>query len=348
MALKTVEEYGPSRMYQLGFSRYPGKRVSGLNITDVYNLSNNVTFNTTISPLLPQSIRMNLSFKKLWGFNNSGTFITDSLGALSQTVNSSSNRTDGYSMFFAGSIEDFQFDPSSDVNENIKNITSEFKSQIGSIPFPNWNLTFSGLERLPLFSEFAQTVTLENSFTSEYSEASFLDANNNEVIQRQSVTQSFNPLIGLNITFKQAFGGNLTANLRINTSTSNILTPSSSLVQENKTSDWSLNVNFAKSGFDIPLFGLSLKNDITFSMTVSRNKNQPTDYKFLPGEGKQVILGAGSTVTAFNPSISYSLSSKVQLMVFYKYSKSEPTEGNANTQPRTNNEGGLNVRITIQ
>jgi len=348
LAFKTIEENGPSRMYQLGFDRYPGKRVGGLNIQDIYNLSNNFTLNTTISPILPQTIRMNLSFKKLWGFNNSGTFITDSLGGLGTPINNSSNRTDGYSMYFAGSIEKFEYEPTGSVDENIKSISSEFKNQIGSFPFPNWNLTLTGLEKLPLFSEFAQTVTLENSFTSEYSEASFVDASGVEVVQRQSVTQSFNPLIGLNVTFKQVFGGNLTANLRINSSVSNILTPASSLVQENKTSDWSLNANFAKSGFDIPLFGLALKNDITFSMTISKNNNQPTDYQFQPGEGKKTLLGAGSTVTAFNPSISYSLSSKVQLMIFYKYSKSEPTEGNANTQPRTNNEGGLNVRITIQ
>lgn len=348
LSLKTVEEYGPSRMYQLGFNRYPGKRVPYLNITDVYNLSNNVTFNTTISPILPQSIRMNLSFKKLWGFNNSGTFQTMESGELGTPINRSSNKTDGYSMFFAGSMEKFNFEPSQDATENVANITSAFKTNIASFPFPNWNLTISGLEKLPLFSEFASTVSLENTFTSEYSEASFNDASNVEVIQRQSVTQSFNPLIGLNVTFKPIFGGNMSANLRINSSTSNILTPSSNLIQENKTSDWSLTANYAKSGFDIPLFGLSLKNDITFSLTVSKNVNQPVDYRFTPLIGKEKLDGAGSTVTSFNPSVSYSLSSKVQLMVFYKYSKSEPTEGNATTQPRTTNEGGLNVRVTIQ
>jgi hypothetical protein len=348
LALKTVEEYGPSRMYQLGFNRFPGKRVASLNITDVYNLSNNITFNTTISPILPQSIRMNLTFKKLWGFNNSGTFQTTGEGTLGEAINRSSNKTDGYSMFFAGSMEKFDFVPSDSAANNVTNITSAFKSNIASFPFPNWNLTVSGLEKLPLFSEFASTVSLENTFTSEYSEASFNDASNQEVIQRQSVTQSFNPLIGLNITFKPIFGGNMTANLRINSSTSNILTPSSNLIQENKTSDWSLTANYAKSGFDIPLFGLSLKNDITFSLTVSKNVNQPVDWRFTPLIGKEKLDGAGSTVTSFNPSVSYSLSSKVQLMVFYKYSKSEPTEGNATTQPRTTNEGGLNVRVTIQ
>ena len=251
-------------------------------------------------------------------------------------------------MFFAGSMDKFFFEPSQNAAENVSQITSAFKSNIASIPFPNWNLTISGLEKLPLFSEFATTVSLENTFTSEYSEASFNDVSNQEVIQRQSVTQSFNPLIGLNITFKQFLGGNMTANLRINSSTSNILTPSSNLIQENKTSDWNITANYAKAGFEIPLFGLSLKNDITFSLTVSKNLNQPVDYRFTPILGKEKLDGAGSTVTSFNPSVSYSLSSKVQLMVFYKYSKSEPTAGNATTQPRTTNEGGLNVRVTIQ
>lgn len=349
LALKTVEDYGPSRMYQLGFNRFPGKRVSGLSLTDIYNLSNNVTFNTTISPIFPQSIRMNLSFKKLWGFNNSGNFVTDSLGGLGQSINRSSNKTDGYSMFFAGNIDKMtSFEPSTNAEENVAKITSAFKSNIASIPFPNWNLTISGLEKFPFFSEFAQTVSLENTFTSEYSEASFIDVSNQEVIQRQSVTQSFNPLIGLNVTFKQFLGGNLTANLRINSSVSNILTPSSNLIQQNKTSDWSLTANYAKSGFDIPLFGLSLKNDITFSLTISKNKNEPVDYRFDPLLPINIVEGAGSTVTSFNPSISYSLSSKVQLMVFYKYSKSEPSGLIINTQPRTTNEGGLNVRVTIQ
>ena len=150
------------------------------------------------------------------------------------------------------------------------------------------------------------------------------------------------------MTFKQFMGGNLTANLRINSSVSNILTPSSNLIQQTKTSDWSLTANYAKSGFDIPLFGLSLKNDITFSLTISKNVNEPVDYRFEPLLGKNIVEGAGSTVTSFNPSVSYSLSSKVQLMVFYKYSKSEPSGLIINTQPRTTNEGGLNVRVTIQ
>jgi hypothetical protein len=348
VTLKQVDEYGPSRMYQLGFNMDPGKRVPGYSITDVHNLSNNVTFNTTISPLFPQALRMNLTFKKNWGKNYSGTYNTQPDGTLGPPTNKNTTGTDGYSMFFAGNIEDFSFEASGDPDLNIGNITTAFKDQIASFPFPNWSMTITGMEKLPLFSEFTQTVSFENSFTSEYSEGSFIDISNKEVIQRQSVVQSYNPLIGLNVTFKQLAGGSFTANFRLNKSTSNILSPSSNLVQVAKTNDWSLTANYAKSGFDIPMFGLELKNDITFSLTYSRNLNEPVDYKYAPETPVEKIIGNGSTITSFNPSVSYSISSKVQLMVFYKYSKTEPLEGNANIPPRTSNEGGLNVRVLIQ
>ncbi|MDD5362954.1 MAG: cell surface protein SprA [Ignavibacteria bacterium] len=347
VGLTQNEEYGPSRMYQLGFNRYPGKRVGNLTITDMYNLSNNITFNTRLQPIIPQSISLNLTFKKLWGFNNSGTYNTSPDGTLSAVTSLSSSKSDGYSMFFAGSADKFSFESSTDPATNVQNVTTAFKRDIASMPFPNWNLSISGLEKFPLFSEIATNVTLENAFTSEYNEHSYVDASGSEVIQSQTVTQSFNPLIGLNITFKQMFGGSMTANIRINSSTSNNLTPSSSLIQVTKTSDWSVNANYAKAGFDIPLFGLALKNDITFSLTLSKNVNEPIDYRFSTGTLEKVP-GNGSTVTTFNPSISYSLSSKVQIQLFYKYIKTEPTAGNANMPPRTSNEGGLNVRVTIQ
>lgn len=343
------ESFGPSRMYQLGMSMYPGKRVANLtNITDSYNQTNNITFTATISPIIPQSIRMNLTFKRLWGFNNTTSFNSNDNGILGDPVTKSVSKNFGYSMFFAGSVENFTYESVSDPNENNKALASSFKNQIGSFPFPNWTLTISGLEKFPLFAEFASTVSIENGFTSEYAEASSVDASNLEVISRQSVTQSFTPLIGLNISFKPMFGGSLTASLRINKSTTNSLVPSSSLIQVTSTNDWSLNANYAKAGFEIPFFGLSLKNDISFALTISKNTNNPVDWKFDVGNNRPTqIQGNGTTVTTFNPTVQYSLSSKVQMQLFYKYIKTEPIN-NVSTIPRTSNEGGLNIRIAIQ
>lgn len=350
LAFSPKENLGPSRMYQLGLSMFPGKRVANLNnITDAFNQTNNISVSAAISPILPQNIRMNLTFKRLWGFNNTASFNSNEQGILSDPVNKTSSKNFGYSMFFAGSVEDFTFESSAIADENVKNIADQFKSKIGSIPFPNWTLSVSGLERFPLFQEIANTVTLENGFNSEYAEASSLNATNIEVISRQSVTQSFSPLIGINISFKPIFGGSMTAAFRINKSKTNSLVPSSSLIQVTSTSDWSLNANYSKAGFEIPLFGLSLKNDISFALTISKNTNDPTDYRFVEGSNKpEAIPGNGSAVTTINPSVQYSLSSKVQMQLFYKYIKTEPTQGILNTIPRSSNEGGLNIRISIQ
>jgi len=349
MALSPKESFGPSRMYQLGLSMYPGKRVANLNnITDIFNQTNNLTFTAAISPILPQNIRMNLTFKKQWGFNNTSSFNSNEQGILSDPTNKSNSNTKGYSMFFAGSVDDFNFESTANPDENVKNMAEQFKSKIGSIPFPNWTLSVSGLEKFPLFQEIASTVTLENGFTSEYSEASSVNATNIEVISRQSVTQSFTPLIGLNISFKPMFGGSLTAAFRLNKSKTNSLVPSSSLIQVTNTNDWSLNANYAKAGFEIPFFGLSLKNDIAFALTISVNTNEPADYKFAEGNIKgEKVVGNGSKVTTVNPSIQYSLSSKVSMQLFYKYMKTVPLD-NVSTIPRSSNEGGLNIRISIQ
>lgn len=349
MALAPKDNFGPSRMYQLGLSMYPGKRVASLsNITDAFNQTNNVSLSAGISPILPQNIRMNLSFKKMWGFNNTATFNSDDKGLLGDPINKASSKTSGYSMFFAGSIDNFTFESTANADENVKNIADQFKSKIGSIPFPNWTLSISGLEKFPLFEEFASTVTLENGFSSEYAEASTVNASSIEVISRQTVTQTFTPLIGLNISFKPMFGGSLTAAFRLNKSKTNSLVPSSSLIQVTTTNDWSLNANYSKAGFEIPFFGLSLKNDIAFALTISKNTNDPNDYRFVEGSNKpDPIPGNGSSVTTINPSVQYSLSSKVQMQLFYKYIKTEPLN-NFSTIPRTSNEGGLNIRISIQ
>lgn len=342
------EDYGPTQWYQLGFKTDPGRRVAGLLVTDQYSQTNNITFSATLSPIIPDNIRMNLTFKKIFGFNNNNQYTSGEDGIAKLNPNSSSSSTNGYTIFFIGDVKKFRFASSTNSEENIRSIASSFKDQISSFPFPNWNLTISGLERFPLFQEFATSVTLENTFTSEYTEGMRTDFKGIVLTDRQVVTQAFNPLLGLNVTFKEAFGGNLTANFRYNKSVSNTLSPSSSLIQALNTSDWLINVNFTKSGFDIPLFGFSLKNDISFSLSVSKNSNEPVDYRFTnQSEEPEEIPGNGSSVTTINPSIQYSLSSKVQLQVFYKYVRTEPLQQTLTTIPRTQNQGGLNIRVSI-
>lgn len=345
----TKEDYGPSRMYQLGFSLYAGPRAPNLTqIGDNYTQANELSLTASINPLIPEAISMSLTFKKSWGFSNNLLYTSNAVGDIGNPTSKSSTIASGNSMFFAGSVDNFtfQYDPTNATQSRIS-LTNSFKSQIGSFPFPNWTLNVSGLEKFPFFANFANTVSLENSFVSEYKESRLIDINNSDIPNAQTVTQAFAPLIGLNFNFKEMFGGNLTSTLRLNNSISHSLNPIGAQIQTVKTNEWSINANFSKTGFNLPLFGLSLQNDIQFALTLSKTTNEPINYEF--GSGFKVpVAGNGSSVTTVNPTIQYSLSSKVSMQLFYKYIKTQPTGQTVTTVPRTTNEGGLNIRITIQ
>lgn len=346
----TKEEFGPSRFYQLGFSQFPGNRVPGLQVQDNYDLQNEISLTSSISPIFPNNIRMNLTFKKKWGFNNGGSFVTNEQGLLGTQTSKSSSNSNSISIFFPGDIENFNYVPSANSTENINNITEAFKSNVSSFPFPNWSLTISGVEKFPLFAQFAQSVSIDNAYNADFLERYSIDLTSSLIPQQLSITKGFNPLFGMNITFKETFGGNLNANFRISSTATNSLFPASSLIQTTKTNDLSINATFTKSGFEIPLFGLSLQNDISFSVTYSKTNNTPVDFRYSVNaiNNRERLPGNGSVVTTFNPAIQYSLSQKVQMQLFYKYIRTEPTENTAATIPRTSNEGGLNIRISIQ
>ena len=90
-----------------------------------------------------------------------------------------------------------------------------------------------------------------------------------------------------------------------------------------------------------------MQNDISFALTISKTTNNPVNYEFPTGQPFPTF-GNGSIVTNINPSIQYSLSSKVSMQFFYKYLKTSPTSETYTTVPRSTSEGGLNIRITIQ
>lgn len=341
----TNEKFGPSRMYQLGFNRDPGPRTPLINnISDYYGLNNELQFSTNIAPIFPDAVRMNVSFKTSWGISTSSLANTDYLGIVGKPISVTSSKNKSISTFFSGDVEKFTVEGDS-ITGGV--FASAVKKSLAGFAFPNWTLTITGLEKFPLFAQFAQSVTFDNSFQSEYKEEISSDVADNTTITRQSVIQSFSPLIGLTFNFKQLLGGNMSANFKFNKAVSYLINPQSNLIQATNTNDWSINANFTKSGFEIPLFGLSLKNDIAFALTVARTLNDPIDYVY-PRGIRDKRPGAGSSQLTINPSVQYNLSSKVAMQLFYKYIKTEPTENTVTITPRTSNEGGLNIKITIQ
>ncbi|MEI7906490.1 MAG: hypothetical protein WCI84_03960, partial [Bacteroidota bacterium] len=139
------------------------------------------------------------------------------------------------------------------------------------------------------------------------------------------------------------------ANMRYGSNVSYDLTPSSKNIVETVGNDMSITGSFARSGFEIPLFGLILQNDIDISFTYSLGKNSRTTFDVKQNQfNTKGTPGEGSSRTQMEPRIRYVLSSRVTASLFYRYTKIEPDAGGSRIPGSSTNEGGVDVHIAIQ
>ena len=122
---------------------------------------------------------------------------------------------------------------------------------------------------------------------------------------------------------------------------------SSSNIVESSSDEFSMTANFKKSGFEMPLFGIKLKNDIDFSFAFTMNKTASRTYEVEPfdeaGKARE-----GTTKITIEPRVKYTVSQRVQSSLFYRYSRTMPDANVGSRVPGTTiHEGGLEIRITI-
>lgn len=348
MRLDSKENLGPSRLYQMGWETDPGKRVPLLQITDGMNLTNTITLNTFINPIFPNNLKINFTYKTGIGSLNTLTYNTDSIGSTGNPINSISNRTITRPSFFISSsniTNDLPLPTS--IETQAKEISDAFESNIVSFPFPGWTLSLTGIEKFEMFSQIAQSITLESGYSAEYKKLLRNDGINPEYVTGQALTSGFTPLIGINFNFKPISEGTFTASFKLSKTDNLNMEPNNAKLTNTATNDVSINASYTKSGFNLPIFGLSLENNLTISFSYTKTKNDPVVYSYQSGIWDQNAQN-GSTSTILNPSIQYNLSRSVTLQLFYKYTKIEPTGNNLIITTRTSNEAGLNIRLQIQ
>jgi cell surface protein SprA len=214
------------------------------------------------------------------------------------------------------------------------------------IPRPNWRFTWDGLEKFLFFKSIAQKISLDHAYTSSYTEGWKLTAVGNEEIQTQRIEYGFTPFAGLTLTFGELWGGNLTGSIKFSARTSYDLGVSTTNITETSSNDIGFTASYSKTGFDFPLFGISLKNDVEFLIAYTSTSNSVVRYD-MNNYSEEGIPQDGTTRTSIEPRIKYTISSKVSLAIYYKRSTVEP-KGAARIPPTTTNEAGLDVNIVIQ
>jgi cell surface protein SprA len=358
---------GPSRSFMLGLSQDAGERagVPNTNLSDVFSDKNNFDFKT--SRPLWEGAKIDVTWKVGWGMNKNTTLATDENGNLFiSNITSSGNLNRSFLSlplpFFDSGIKKVHelYNPNADdPRKSLSNAfvegletfgwarTSGFLADVAKyVPRANWRITWDGLEKFPLFKIFTKRVALEHSYSSNYTEGWRLTREGKEEIQTQKIDYGFTPLVGLNMTFGQLWEGNLSGNIKYSTRSSFDLGITTTNITETFSKDIGFTASYSKSGFELPLFGVSLKNDIEFTFAYTLTQNSIVRFE-MDNFNEEGIPQDGTTRTTIEPRIRYTISSKVTLSIFYKRSTVEP-KGAARIPPTTTNEAGLDINIVIQ
>jgi len=354
------------------FETVPGIRAPLGNFVDNYSQSNRAGIRT--SRPLWEGARIDINWSVGWTYNSNRTITTDSLGfpeERSKVISGDIDRSfltfpPGFIFsFFKTGIEEVNkvyeeslFDPT-DLRTKNEKLSTAFAEGMEALPLltriigalwprPNWTFRWDGLEKLPLFGVFAQRVSLDHSYTSTFRQRWKNTPGGGQVTESEQVSYGFAPLIGLTFSFKPLGKGTFGASFRLSSTSSFDLTPSALSIIQSSTTDISISANYQRQGFEIPFFGLSLSNDIDISFSYSVSSNQRTIYDFKKDFQKDGEPLEGTVRTLMEPRIRYILSSRVTASIYYRYTRLKPGEGGSRIAGSTVNEGGLDVRVTIQ
>ena len=255
-------------------------------------------------------------------------------------------------------------------------------------PLPSWNVTYSGLSTLPLLRSLTQNVNLRHGYQARYAnryETSALGGRGDTLTLRPAsgngaglralaferagftaenaaVSESFLPLVGLDVSWK----GGFTTNVAWNKTNQYRLIPSNSEVSESHTNELTLTARYQKQGLKIPLLPLGrINNRVTLSLTLSRAKNDEQRYSIkraleeaiatydgrgftydpaLALEGDNVTTLQDITRLSITPSIGYQFSNRVSADFQLEY---ERFDGDSRRPSYTEINGGFNVRVSI-
>jgi cell surface protein SprA len=365
------DENGPSRAFQLGLTSDVGPRAfsptSNTSLSDLYSEKNNIDLKT--SRPLWDGAKIDINWNVNWSENKNVSLNSDQFGNITIT---NTTATGSLTRSFLSLPPSLPFVESGiqkvfelynpNAPDPRKSLSDAFVEGFETLPLlsnlpmlsdvnqyiprANWRITWDGLEKVLFFKSLAQRISLDHAYSSSYTEGWKLTSEGKEETQTQRIEYGFTPFAGLNITFGQVWGGNMNGSVKFSSRTTYDLGVSTTNINETLSRDIGFTASFSKAGFDVPLFGVSLKNDVEFLISYTSTKNSVVRYE-MNNFTEDGIPQDGTTRTTIEPRIKYTISSKVSLSIFYKRSTVEP-EGAARIPPTTTNEAGLDVNIVIQ
>lgn len=237
---------------------------------------------------------------------------------------------------------------------------------------PNWKVSYSGLiDNIPALKKYLKTATLSHAYNCVYSVGSYesylnwVGVNNgsndmgyvyDEVsglpspssaysISSISLTESFSPLVGLNLTFKNSMTGKIeykdSRTLSLNTTALQIVEATTSgltLGTGYKIANLRALLKLSNSKRTTVSNDLNLSADFTFSSTQSLIRTIDEDY---------TQASSGSETITFKFSADYTLSKLITLQGYFDHQINNPLVSST-SYPVSNTNYGVTIRMSLK
>ncbi|MCH8024372.1 MAG: cell surface protein SprA, partial [Candidatus Marinimicrobia bacterium] len=202
------------------------------------------------------------------------------------------------------------------------------------LPFFNWSLRWSNLEKLPLLKKIPWRVSLDHSYNGSRSSNKQGDRVSNDTYSMQ-----FQPLLGLTINFNNGISSNLRYGVGQN------LSRTEAGDRKGSTRNITASASYQhRGGLKVPLpflRDLNLQNSINFSLDFDLSSSQDEQRK---GEAAKFSITRESRRWGIKPYITYTFSNKVTGSFRTGYSEIY----NDITGRRIDREFGFDVNIAIR
>ncbi len=223
-------------------------------------------------------------------------------------------------------------------------------------PMPNWDITYDGLTKIPMFAKWFRTFTLKNSYRSSFNIASFqtnmlfvpgqnaVDAAGNYIPERQitvvTVQEAMRPLMGFDATLKNG----LLAKVEYNRDRNLSLSLSNYQITEARGIEYVVGTGYRFKNVKLP-FSVGAKkpnSDLNLRVDLSLRDNFTVIRKM---EERQNQLTAGQKVLSIKTSADYVLNQRLNVRLFYERVVNTPVI--TTSFPSANTNFGISLRFTL-
>lgn len=233
-----------------------------------------------------------------------------------------------------------------------------------TFPLPNWKITYNGLSKMKWAKKIFTNLSIRsgyrsmmqvNSFQTNFDNTEYQGAagtmpidslNGNRyaeyTIPSIVISEQLNPLIGLDMTFKNG----LTARFNYRNTRTLSMNFTDYQMIENKAETYTVGLAYRIKGLKLPIKfkkePVVLYNELNMRFDFSLRDNAIINHRLQEGYS---VPSSGSKNISINPSIDYVINKQFNIRLFFEYNKSIPRA--LTSYPSTNMRGGVTLRFSL-